>query len=175
MSLPQQRYLHAGAAWLRVTECMAEALRPDDMLAHVAAISRTLPLAERLIEAVEVMRGHVARMGAVAGAMAVSGHLQRGAPPRGTPRDDTSTENPGEAGEKGRPSVSGREAAMDTAREVLTGLFEPDRDRLRLPPERLADAFQLLVQAAGRGPAPLTAAELVDLFLHGAMRDGAAG
>ncbi|SDI86138.1 regulatory protein, tetR family [Nonomuraea jiangxiensis] len=148
--------------------CMAEALRPDDMLAHVAAISTTLPLAERLIEAAEAMRGHLARMGAVASAMAVSGLLQRGAP-----RGDAATED--SSGEQARPPASSREESMAATRDVLTGLFEPERDSLRLPAERLAEAFQFLVMAAGRGPTPLTAAELVDLFLHGAMKDDRSG
>ncbi|WP_187368148.1 hypothetical protein [Nonomuraea terrae] len=58
---------------------------------------------------------------------------------------------------------------MAATREVLAGLFEPERDTLRLAPDRLAEAFQFLTMAAGRGPTPLTPAELVDLFLHGAI------
>jgi hypothetical protein len=60
---------------------------------------------------------------------------------------------------------------MAATRDVLAGLFEPEQDTLRLAPERLAEAFQFLVMAAGRGPSPLTSAELVDLFLHGAIKD----
>ncbi|MEV4175564.1 helix-turn-helix domain-containing protein [Nonomuraea sp. NPDC049709] len=146
--------------------CMAEAVRPDDTLAHVASISLDLPLAERLVEASEALRAHLSRMGAVAGAMAASGALRRGAPPA----------DEGKPAEEGRPegegrrdrAMSSRDASMAATNEVLAGLFEPERDALRLPPEQLAQAFGFLTMAAGRGPAPLGSAELVDLFLHGA-------
>lgn len=137
--------------------CMAEAVRPDDTLAHVAAISLELPLAERLIEATEALRGYLARMGAIAGALAASGGLRREVPQGG--------------GDTRRAAPSGREESMAATREVLVGLFEPERDSLRLAPERLAEAFQFLTMASGRGASPLTSAELVDLFLNGALED----
>ncbi|GGT47173.1 TetR/AcrR family transcriptional regulator [Nonomuraea spiralis] len=157
--------------------CMAEALRPDDTLAHVSAISLDLPLAERLVEASEALRGYLARMGAVAGALATSGGLRR--PPashdttgeRPAPHDTTG-ERPASQGAPGERAVSGREASMAASREALAVLFEPERDRLRLDPERLAEAFQFMVMAAGRGPSPLGSEELVELFLHGALTGG---
>ncbi|MFI7421761.1 TetR/AcrR family transcriptional regulator [Nonomuraea sp. NPDC049684] len=139
--------------------CMAEALRPDDTLAHVSAISLDLPLADRLVEAAEALRGYLARMGAVAGALATTGGLRRPAPA-------------GESRAEGERPGSGREESMAASREALAGLFEPERDRLRLAPERLAEAFQFLVMAAGRGPSPLGSDELVDLFLNGALAAG---
>ncbi|MEV0230113.1 helix-turn-helix domain-containing protein [Nonomuraea sp. NPDC050786] len=172
--------------------CMAEAQRPDDTLAHVASISLELPLEERLVEASEALRGYLARMGAVAGALAASGGLRRD--PRllgGRPSDEerTATEDTrgaaagsegartgtAESGEGARRRLTGREESMAATREVLAGLFEPERDSLRADPERLAEAFQFLVMAAGRGASPLTSAELVDLFLHGAVKGGEAG
>ncbi|NUO99858.1 MAG: TetR/AcrR family transcriptional regulator [Nonomuraea sp.] len=144
--------------------CMAEALRPDDTLAHVSAISLDLPLPDRLIEASEALRGYLARMGAVAGALATSGGLRR------DPTAPAPEGGPGSPG-GGRP-VSGRDASMAASREALAGLFEPERARLRLDPERLAEAFQFLVMAAGRGPSPLSSEELVTLFLHGALTGG---
>jgi AcrR family transcriptional regulator len=150
--------------------CMAEAMRPDDTLAHVSAISLDLPLAERLVEAADAMRGYMSRMGAVAGAM-VSGGLRRGdlAALRGA-RAQGPAEGEGEPRGPGL-TVSRREASMAASREALAGLFEPERDSLRMPPERLAEAFGFLLMAAGRGPSPLTSAELVDLFLHGALAE----
>ncbi|GAA2211725.1 hypothetical protein GCM10009850_071850 [Nonomuraea monospora] len=202
--------------------CMAEAARPDDTLAHVAAISLDLPLAERLEEAADALRGYLARMGAVAGALAASGGLRRepgffagsrpgqeeratgeSGPPEGsttgsrppesstaerrTPEGSTAgSRTPagptgagdgraqgaaarGGGGSPGIP-VSGREASMAATREALMGLFEPEHDRLRAAPERLADAFAFMTMAVGRGgPSPLTSAELVDLFLNGAL------
>ncbi|GAA3258168.1 TetR/AcrR family transcriptional regulator [Nonomuraea helvata] len=154
--------------------CMAEALRPDDTLAHVAAISLDLPLEERLVEASEALRGYLARMGAIAGALAASGGLRRD--PRLLVAESKAAEGAaGETDEEGGRRFSGREESMAATREVLVQLFEPERDRLRLAPERLAEAFQFLVMAAGRGPSPLTSAELVDLFLHGALAGGEAG
>ncbi|YCK34299.1 TetR/AcrR family transcriptional regulator [Actinomadura sp. ATCC 39365] len=141
--------------------CMAEALRPDDTLAHVSAISLDLPLGDRLVEAAEALRGYLARMGAVAGALATTGGLHR-PDPGGEAR----------AAEGGGRPVSGREQSMAASREALAGLFEPERDRLRLAPERLAEAFQFMVMAAGRGPSPLSSEELVDLFLNGALGAG---
>ncbi|WP_343076963.1 hypothetical protein [Streptomyces malaysiensis] len=74
-----------------------------------------------------------------------------------------------QAGRDGR--LPDREASLARPRAALAALFEPDRDSLRLTPERLADAFQLTLMSAGRlgAPAPLTTEELVDLFLHGAL------
>ncbi|MEV4399287.1 TetR/AcrR family transcriptional regulator [Nonomuraea sp. NPDC049607] len=164
--------------------CMAEALRPDDTLAHVSAISLDLPLAERLLEAAEALRGYLARMGAVAGALATTGGLRRPAPaPAPGPASSHGEgerpgsgqgegERPGASGGAGGRPASGREESMAASREALAGLFEPERDRLRLAPEHLADAFQFMVMAAGRGPSPLGSAELVDLFLNGALTGG---
>ncbi|MFI9844162.1 TetR/AcrR family transcriptional regulator [Nonomuraea sp. NPDC051941] len=170
--------------------CMAEAARPDDTLAHVAAIALDVPLEERLIEAAETLRGYLARMGAVAGALAASGGLRRDPRLLGAPSEASGqgsgapSDTPGDApsGTSERPqegpgrALSGREASMAATREVLSGLFEPERDDLRLPPERLAEAFQFLILASGRGgSSPLTSEELVDLFLHGALKGGEAG
>ncbi|MET9243811.1 TetR/AcrR family transcriptional regulator [Nonomuraea sp. NPDC003709] len=170
--------------------CMAAAARPDDTLAHVAAIALDVPLEERLIEAAETLRGYLARMGAVAGALAASGGLRRDPRLLGAPSEasgqgsgapsEASGDAPSGASERpqegpGR-ALSGREASMAATREVLSGLFEPERDDLRLPPERLAEAFQFLILASGRGgSSPLTSEELVDLFLHGALKGGEAG
>ncbi|WP_283247711.1 TetR/AcrR family transcriptional regulator [Streptomyces sp. I05A-00742] len=73
--------------------CMAEAVRPDDTVAHLGSITPDQPLAARLTEAAEVMRGHMARLGAVAGALAAAGRLER--PDRARPAGDGS---PGTAG-----------------------------------------------------------------------------
>jgi AcrR family transcriptional regulator len=132
--------------------CMAEALRTDDAVAHLEAISLDQPLADRLTEAAEVLRGHVARLGTVAGALAATGQLERPGPGKGRRLPD-------------------RSAAFAAPRAALASLFAPDREALRLAPERLAEAFQMLLMATGRsaGPDPLTSGELVALFLHGAL------
>ncbi|WP_129843832.1 TetR/AcrR family transcriptional regulator [Streptomyces sp. RFCAC02] len=133
--------------------CLAEAVRPDDLVAHLTAIDTDQPLHARLHEAAEVMRARMERMGAVIGALAATaGTMSRPAPGKGGALPD-------------------REAGFAAPRAALAALFAPDADRLRLAPERLADAFQMLLVPAGRSgaPDPLTTGEIVDLFLHGAL------
>jgi AcrR family transcriptional regulator len=135
--------------------CLAEAAPPDDTIAHLESISLDQPLGARLTEAADVVRAYMTRMGAVIGALAAAGRLERPA-----------LSEPGEGGRS-----SNREAVFAAPRAALVALFEPDRDALRLAPERLADAFQLMLMSAGRPgrPDPLTTEELVDIFLHGAL------
>ncbi|MFG3256389.1 TetR/AcrR family transcriptional regulator [Streptomyces sp. NPDC048172] len=140
--------------------CMEEVVRPDDTVAHLGAVALDQPLAGRLTEAAEVMRGYMNRIGDVAGALASVGKLSR--------------QPPGEGG--GTPPD--REAGLAAPRAALAALFEPDREALRLSPERLADAFQMLLMSTGRpgAPEPLSMEELVELFLHGALTErGALG
>ncbi|MFI5808274.1 TetR/AcrR family transcriptional regulator [Streptomyces sp. NPDC051561] len=145
--------------------CMAEALRPEDTVAHLAAIELDQPLAARLIEAAEVLRGHMNRIGDVAGALASVGRSRR---PE-LPQAGLAKAGLPEAEKGGR--LPDREAGLAAPRAALAALFAPDGQELRLAPERLADAFQMLLMAAGRSgaPEPLTTDELVDLFLHGAV------
>ncbi len=135
--------------------CMAEAARPDDTVAHLESIGLDQPLTARLTEAAEVMHGFVTRMCTIAGALAATGRLERPAP--SPSRDDGRSPD--------------REAGIAAPRAALAALFEPDRDALRMAPERLADAFQLMLMSAGRpgAPDPLTTEELVGLFLNGAL------
>jgi AcrR family transcriptional regulator len=134
--------------------CMAEAVRPDTTVAHLESISLDQPLAARLTEAAETLRGYLTRMGAVAGALASAGRLERPASSK-TGKDGRSPD---------------REAGFAAPRAALAALFEPERASLRLAPERLADAFQMLLMTGRSGaPEPLTTEELVDLFLNGAL------
>ncbi|MFJ4185092.1 TetR/AcrR family transcriptional regulator [Kitasatospora sp. NPDC089509] len=137
--------------------CLAEALRPDDAVGHLAAIDPEQPLADRLVEAAEAIGGYLARMAAVSGALAASGGAQ-GRAPQSSDRD-------------GEPA--GRERLSTATTQALAALFEPERDNLLMPPEQLAVAFQLLIMAAGlqggTGPAPLSYRDVVELLLHGAL------
>lgn len=134
--------------------CLAEVSRPDETVAFLGSIPLDLPLAQRLTEAADTMRAHLGRMGAVVAALARA----RMAPPPDLSRRD------------GADRSDERDTAFDAPRQALSELFEPERDELRFPPERLADAFQRMLMAADRPGAPgaLTTEELVDLFLHGA-------
>jgi AcrR family transcriptional regulator len=133
--------------------CMAEALRPDDTLAELAATSLDQPLTDRLVAAAETLAGYLARLGALAGALASVGGRQLRPDPEGAPPPSRPT----------GPS------------EALVALFEPERDRLRLSPERSAEVFQALVMSCGRAagdPSTGSWQELVDVFLYGAVATG---
>ncbi|MFG2052464.1 TetR/AcrR family transcriptional regulator [Micromonospora sp. NPDC048930] len=135
--------------------CVAEALRPDTALAELAAIPLDQPLADRLAAAAAALLAHLERLGAVltaAHAAGRPGRSRRAAPP---------------AGERG----AGRDESSAAVRAAVAGLFAPEQDRLRLPADRLAALF-LAVLVPARSPLPgepPSPAELVDLFLHGAL------
>jgi AcrR family transcriptional regulator len=137
--------------------CVAAALRSDHLIDALAAIPLDLPLADRLVEAGESLRAHLARLGAVLGALHGSGYpLRRPAP-----------------GE-GRPAGLDRETATVQIREAVADLFAPEKDALRRSPDLLADVFLRLLFtprrcAPGEQSTEPTTAELVDLFLHGAL------
>src|SRR5262249_49921562 len=131
--------------------CVAEAVRPDDTGRHLEAISLDQPLADRLTEAAEAIRGYLTRMGAVISALAAAGRLE---PPK--------------------PDAAGRPPDPEPPLAALPVVSGRDQGGRRRPADRLADAFHLVVMSAGRtgAPDPLTAEELVDLFLHGAVSSG---
>ncbi|MEU7224879.1 TetR/AcrR family transcriptional regulator [Streptomyces chrestomyceticus] len=172
--------------------CVAEALRPDALLASLAAVPLHRPLAERLVEALDAMREHLSRIGAVIGALHATGHLRgREAPKSGgtgskpePASEPESASEPEPASEPGlasgsAPTVPGsREEALAAPLAAVAALFEPERDRLRVAPEALARVFLTLSRASaaeagddGRMPGALSPRELVDLFLHGALGD----
>jgi AcrR family transcriptional regulator len=134
---------------------VAEALRPDTALAELAAISLDQPLADRLTAAAVALLAHLERLGAVLAAAHGAGRpgrSRRSAPP------------PGGRG-------AGRDESNAAVRSAVAALLAPERDRLRLPADRLAALF-LAVLLPGRGPLPGDPpgpGELVDLFLHGAL------
>ncbi|MDT0545931.1 helix-turn-helix domain-containing protein [Streptomyces sp. NPDC021354] len=138
--------------------CTAEAMDPSHVLRELASISVDQPLADRLTEAAEAMRAHLARMGAVAGALHASGHRRERSP-------------------AARTSDS-RETSMRATRDALTELVEPDRAALRLPPERVASIFlgmlftQLHFGAEGADADPV---EFVDVLLHGTLNQPGSG
>lgn len=130
--------------------CVAETVRVDHVLRELAAISLDIPLAERLAQAAEALREHGARIGAIVGTLHASGHLHRQRP------------------EKPRPD---RRESFLAVRDAITNLLEPDRQALRLPPERLATVFSGMLFLGRRLPGAgdeVSTTELVDLFLHGA-------
>lgn len=134
--------------------CMAEAMNPDHVLRELASISLEEPLAARLVQAAEAMSAHLDRMGTVLGALHAGGHR------RGQPRGD-------------RPAQDGRQSSMRATHEAVTELIEPDRAELRLEPEKLTSIFLGTLFSGRRSTgaeAVPTAADLVDVLLHGALR-----
>ncbi|MEU7957401.1 MULTISPECIES: TetR/AcrR family transcriptional regulator [Micromonospora] len=124
--------------------CVAEVLRPDPLLDRLTRIDRRQPLPGRLTEAAVAVHAHLARLGAVLGALHAAGRARPDPPPAGT--------------------------AATAVRSAVAALFTPDVDRLRLPPDQLADLFLGLLSP----PGPLatttpSTTDLVDLFLHGAL------
>ncbi|MEV7971211.1 helix-turn-helix domain-containing protein [Sphaerisporangium sp. NPDC088356] len=163
--------------------CVLEALNPAHVLEEIGAVPLDQPLAARLTEAAEALRAHLDRMGSVIGALHASGvrrgrpdPYQRGPEPgkeagRGAPAAGGGTE--AKDGGHDRPVPLGRDASAARTVEAVADLFEPERDSLRLPPERLAAIFLGMLFSRPRfpvGTAPAGLDELVDVFLNGAVR-----
>lgn len=126
--------------------CVAEALKPDSTLEAIAEIPLDQPLPDRLTEAAEALSAHLERMGALMSALHSSGRLKRGDHRKGS-----------------------RLGSFTAMREAITELFTPE-DRLRLPAEKLAAVFMSLLFSRRRDDqASLSTAELIDVFLHGAV------
>jgi hypothetical protein len=130
-------------------------MNPGHALRELASVSLDEPLAARLAQAAEALRAQLERMGTVIGALHASGYR------RGQSRD-------------GRPAQGDRESSMKAVREAVAELIEPDRAALRLEPEKLASVFLGMLftgpRPAAGGTEPTTA-DLVDVLLHGALRD----
>ncbi|MEU7451997.1 TetR/AcrR family transcriptional regulator [Streptosporangium roseum] len=141
--------------------CVVEALRPDHALAQLAAIPLDQPLAARLTEAADTLQAHTARIGTVLGALHASGRRRS--------RDRHAVPPPEEA-DGARPADRGDSATQTV--EALAELFDPERDSLRLPPERLATIFLHLMLSSARRPLggpQVSNDDLVDVFVHGAL------
>ncbi|MDT0269983.1 helix-turn-helix domain-containing protein [Streptomyces sp. DSM 44915] len=148
--------------------CATEALRPDHAVRELAAIPLDQPLADRLTEAVEALQAHLARIGAVAGSLHAARHRRRGGA-RGEGGAGGSGGAAGAGGEQIRGI--GRDESLASIRAAVAELLEPDRPALRLPAGQVAGVFLGLIFAQPRaGDQPeLSARELVDVLLHGAL------
>ena len=129
--------------------CVLEALKPDDVRTAIAEIPLDQSLHKRLIEATEALGAHLQRMGALMAAMHASG--------RGGHRDP-------------EQAPRGRRESMAVMQEALAELFEPEKDKLRLPADQLASLFLSLLFTRSRleDNAP-SIRKLIDVFLNGAV------
>ena len=136
--------------------CLDAAFDPADPVATLRQIPRHLPVRDRLLQATGTVAEHWDRALSVGHAV----HAACTGPPRA-----------------GSPSSPG--AAMRELISALADLLAPDATALRLSPDRTAQLFLLTVTSdrmlrlrmGGLGaPALGDTEELVDVFLHGALR-----
>ncbi len=162
--------------------CLREALDPAHALAEIAAVPLDQPLAARLVEAADALRAHLERMGTVIGALYATGRRGRAGPGPHGPGSAAGPAQPGgggaEAGtgaDEERPAPgrsTDRDASMARTVQAVAELFEPERESLRLPPERLAAIFLGMIsipRLPGGDTGPARIDELVEVLLHGAL------
>ncbi|SEG88783.1 transcriptional regulator, TetR family [Saccharopolyspora kobensis] len=161
-----------------ISACMEEALRPDQVTREIASISLDDPLADRLRAAADALAAHLERIGTLAGALHATGHPSGARNAMAGKLRTKRAKRPGSA-EQGsesaeqRPGPAEREGGHQV-RDAVAELFEPERDSLRLPPDKLTAMFLGFLYTRGRmggESAGVEPAELVDLFLHGALAE----
>lgn len=122
-----------------------KAFDPAPVLAELAAVDRSLPLRDRLIAVVRIMRRRLARVFVLIAALRMSG------PP----------ESPH------RPPNSQNDDYMAAVAEIVG----PDREQLRIPPGEMARILRLLVFSATHpkisDDRPMSAEDIVDVLLDG--------
>ncbi|MGH3873053.1 MAG: TetR/AcrR family transcriptional regulator [Pseudonocardiaceae bacterium] len=137
--------------------CLDAAFDPADPVAALRQIPRELPVADRLLQATATVAEHWDRAISV-------GHAVR-----------TSCTGPPEPG-----SPSGPGHAMRELISALADVLAPDAANLRRSPERSAQIYLLAVvgdrvlrlrMAALGAPGPGDLEELIEIFLHGALRE----
>jgi AcrR family transcriptional regulator len=138
--------------------CLQAAFDPAEPIAALARIPRELPVAQRLLQASTAVAEHWDR------AMQIGHAVRSTCPvPPATERQARS-----ETGEK-----------MQALNAAVADLLAPDAADLRLSPQRTAQLFLLAVTSdrmlrmrmAGLGaPAATDVEELIEVFLHGALR-----
>ncbi|HEX7659927.1 MAG TPA: TetR/AcrR family transcriptional regulator [Pseudonocardiaceae bacterium] len=137
--------------------CFQAAMESDEEVDRIAAIDRVLPLPERLLTALGQVRDYQNRLWSVAQAIRASGadmHQMRSRGPHG-PEDQPPR-------------------AMLRVVAAVGDLFDPETDRLRVPPDlaaRLLLGFMMAAQMPGAdlGGEIAEPAEIVDLFLNGVL------
>jgi AcrR family transcriptional regulator len=140
------------------TACVRAILESADEVARIERIDRSLPLAQRLTAAVRAVSDYQNRLWSVMVALRSAG-IRPGA----------------EDHEHNRP---GAPIAMIQISAAVAGLL--DADDLRVAPDLaarllLGSVFSNRMQAEGIGEAAIELPELVDMFLHGILRQQTQG
>ncbi|HEY1574579.1 MAG TPA: TetR/AcrR family transcriptional regulator [Pseudonocardiaceae bacterium] len=135
--------------------CLFATLESETEVAEIERIDRSLPLAERLVAAVRSVADYQTRLWSVMVALRSAGI------------DPRSSED------KEEKRFDGPPAAMIRISSAIAGLF--DAEQLRVPTDLaarliLGSVFSNRMQAQGLGDSGADLDELVDLFLHGVLR-----
>jgi AcrR family transcriptional regulator len=143
-----------------LTETVTAMLDPAEQVRELEAIPTDQPLASRLVQVIDILDAYSRRI------RSDLDDLQRvGVPAAGTAD--------GPSGGQDEVRSLGRSFEF---RQAVAKVLEPDEQRLRLPVQVLAKAFVGMtfggVRPAGPDQPPLTAEQVVDLFLHGAVNTG---
>jgi AcrR family transcriptional regulator len=134
-----------------LTACLHAVMESGHEVEQIAAIDRRLPLAQRLITALDHVNGYQNRLWSVAQAVHAAGVDMREA--RGG-------------------HDAGPPGSMVRVVNAIADMFDPERDELRVEPALAARLLLGLIftnrmQGVGMGEVVADAEELVDFFLHG--------
>ncbi|MEV4490349.1 TetR/AcrR family transcriptional regulator [Micromonospora coxensis] len=139
--------------------CASEVLHPGPLLAQLTAVRPQQPLAARLTDAATAVRAHLDRVAAVLGALYATGPA---------PSAGDAAPVPGRQGPD--RTLAGHADAAQDVRAAIVALLAPDAEEFRLPVERVAELFLALLSPRGPlGAEPPSPAEVVQVFLHGAL------
>lgn len=127
-----------------INAAVCTAFDPAPVEAAIAAIDRSRPLRDKLIEAVTILQRRVEAVWQLFSMLGMNG------PP---------------------PAVMRQAPSVDTVHRVVVELFEPHRDELRCEPTQCGRALRLMA-FAGTHPrisdgTPMTAGEIVAIVLDG--------
>lgn len=144
-----------------MTEAVSATIDPAGEVQELDAIRTDQPLALRLVEVLEILDAYYRR---IRTDLDLLQHVSLPDPVTADAPDVRPS------GGQGDLRFLGRSPEL---RRAITKLLEPDEQRLRLPAHVLAEAFVGMafdgVWPAGPDQSPLQAAQVVDLFLHGAL------
>jgi AcrR family transcriptional regulator len=137
--------------------CLRATLESDAEVAKIERIDPASPLEERLTEAARAVSDYQSRLWSVMVAL-----RSAGVDPRGD----------------GEHEHDGPPRAMIRISSAIAALFDPDR--LRVAPDLaarllLGSVFSNRMQREGLGDTGADVSELVDLFLHGILRESTGG